>query len=242
LAAGDNGSSPIIRSWLGTLDPLRTIPRIPNLVSNTFAPGEILPSTNRTLVFRVTARDNRAGNGGVATAQKTVTVSSAAGPFQVVSPNTNVSLSGLQTVTWNVAGTSGAPVNAANVKIMLSTNGGITFPVTLLESTPNTGSAQVTLPSLATTQARIKVAAVGNIFFDISNTNFTITIPPPPTCYANCDQSIIPPVLNVADFACFLSKFASGDPWANCDESIIPPVLNVADFACFLAKFATGCP
>jgi len=61
-------------------------------------------------------------------------------------------------------------------------------------------------------------------------------------CYANCDQSTTAPVLNVADFSCFLSKFAAGAPYANCDQSTTPPVLNVADFSCFLSKFAAGCP
>jgi hypothetical protein len=61
-------------------------------------------------------------------------------------------------------------------------------------------------------------------------------------CYANCDGSTQPPVLNVADFSCFLQKFAAADPYANCDGSTQPPVLNVADFSCFLQKFAAGCP
>ncbi len=60
-------------------------------------------------------------------------------------------------------------------------------------------------------------------------------------CYANCDGSTAPPVLNVNDFACFLNRFAAGDPYANCDGSTSPPVLNVLDFACFLNKFAAGC-
>jgi hypothetical protein len=49
-------------------------------------------------------------------------------------------------------------------------------------------------------------------------------------------------VLNVADFTCFLQKYAAADPYANCDNSTTPPVLNVADFTCFLQKFAAGCP
>jgi hypothetical protein len=61
-------------------------------------------------------------------------------------------------------------------------------------------------------------------------------------CYANCDNSTTPPVLNVIDFTCFLQKFASGDPYANCDNSTTVPVLNVIDFTCFLQKFAAGCP
>ena len=61
------------------------------------------------------------------------------------------------------------------------------------------------------------------------------------SCYANCDGSTTPPALNVLDFACFLNRFAAGDPYANCDSSTTPPVLNVLDFACFLNRFAAGC-
>jgi hypothetical protein len=63
-----------------------------------------------------------------------------------------------------------------------------------------------------------------------------------PACYANCDGSTTAPVLNVADFTCFLQKYAAADVYANCDQSTTPPVLNVADFTCFLQKYAAGCP
>lgn len=87
-----------------------------------------------------------------------------------------------QTITWSVNGTSAA---TPNVKISLSTDGGLTFPITLLASTSNDGSELVTLPNNPTTTARIKVEAVGNIFFDISNVNFTITPAAVVTCPAN---------------------------------------------------------
>jgi hypothetical protein len=61
------------------------------------------------------------------------------------------------------------------------------------------------------------------------------------TCYANCDGSTLPPVLNILDFSCFLNRFAAGDLYANCDGSTTPPVLNVLDFACFINAFAAGC-
>jgi V8-like Glu-specific endopeptidase len=61
-------------------------------------------------------------------------------------------------------------------------------------------------------------------------------------CYPNCDGSTIAPILNIADFSCFLQKFAAGDIYANCDNSSVPPVLNIADFSCFLQRFAAGCP
>jgi hypothetical protein len=62
-----------------------------------------------------------------------------------------------------------------------------------------------------------------------------------PACYANCDESTTPPVLNVQDFGCFLNSFAAGESYANCDGSTTPPVLNVQDFGCFLNAFAAGC-
>ena len=65
---------------------------------------------------------------------------------------------------------------------------------------------------------------------------------PPAACYANCDGSGAPPVLNAADFACFLRRFQSDDPWANCDGSTLPPLLSVADLTCFLQRFTAGCP
>ncbi|MEX2219232.1 MAG: GC-type dockerin domain-anchored protein [Phycisphaerales bacterium] len=69
-----------------------------------------------------------------------------------------------------------------------------------------------------------------------------LLLTPARACYANCDSSQSPPVLNVADFSCFLQKYAAGDAYANCDESAEPPVLNVADFSCFLQRYAAGCP
>jgi hypothetical protein len=69
---------------------------------------------------------------------------------------------------------------------------------------------------------------------------WAVTAPDP--CYANCDGSTVPPILNANDFQCFLNKYAAGDPYANCDGSTVPPVLNANDFQCFLNKFAAGCP
>ncbi|RTL41259.1 MAG: hypothetical protein EKK53_14130 [Burkholderiales bacterium] len=127
-----------------------------------------------SLNFRLTARD---GRGGVSSANTQLILAPNAGPFLVTSPNTAITLdSGKQTVTWSVANTNVAPVSTANVKITLSTDGGLSFPTVLAASTPNTGSAVVTLPAVVTTKARIKVEAVDNIFFDVSNADFSIKI------------------------------------------------------------------
>jgi hypothetical protein len=127
LGSPDNGSSPILRSYSPSSSPTRIIPRLSNLLNNIANPSEQLPATSRTMAFRVTARDNRAGGGGVNVADMTLTVSAAAGPFVVTAPNTPVAWSGPRTVTWNVAGTAGNPVNAVAVDILLSTNGGLDF-------------------------------------------------------------------------------------------------------------------
>ena len=116
--------------------------------------------------------------GGIADAGMTVTTAASTGPFVVTAQNDPMAWGAgtTQNVTWDVAGTDAAPISAANVRISLSTDGGLSFPTVLLASTPNNGTAPITVPNTATTQARIKVEAVGNIFFDINNANFQITV------------------------------------------------------------------
>ena len=128
------------------------------------------------LDFRLTVRD---GRGGVNSADTTMTLAPGTGPFLVTSQGTPVTYEGgsTQSVTWSVAGTNTSAL-AQNVKISLSSDGGFTYPDVLVASTPNDGSESVTIPGVATAHARIKVEAVGNVFFDISNADFTIETGP----------------------------------------------------------------
>lgn len=139
--------------------------------------GERLPTIARVMNFRVTVRDNNPNGGGIGDATAQITVDGSSGPFRVTAQNTAaVWQTGTpQNFTWDVANTSGAPVSALNVKISLSLDGGNTFPVVLAESTPNDGTEILTVPNNETQQARIKIEAVGNVFFDINNVNFTIS-------------------------------------------------------------------
>jgi subtilisin-like proprotein convertase family protein len=170
------GDAPIFRSFNPVSTPVRLFPKVANQINGTTTIGEILPSYARTMHFRLTARDNRAGGGGVCYDESIVSVSDI-GPFTVTYPTASGviwNVNDFVTVTWNPNGTTGAPINCANVSIELSTDGGTTFPIKLVASTPNDGSQEIQVPNNISTTARIRVMAVGNIFYDISNSNFRI--------------------------------------------------------------------
>jgi hypothetical protein len=183
LTTDDNGASPLFRDWVPSTSPTRTVPQLAGIlngsdvINNTSGnPVEKLFAVARTSHWRVIARDNKSGGGGVATADMTLSVVDTGAAFVVTNLDSATTWTGnsTQTITWNVAGTTGNGIDAANVKISLSTDGGQTFSTVLAASTPNDGSQAITLPNVATTNARIKVEAVGNVFFDINNANLTI--------------------------------------------------------------------
>lgn len=171
-------SAPLFRSYPPSTSSTRVFPRLTDLLANRATLSEKLPKVSRTLNFRLTVRDNRVApsSGGLATADLRFNVSAAAGPFRVTAPNATGSYTGGAplSVTWNPANTQNAPVSCAQVDISLSTNGGQNFSQTLAKAVPNTGSATVTLPTTPTTLGRIKIKCSNNVFFDVSDKNFTI--------------------------------------------------------------------
>ncbi len=177
----NSGSAPYFRSFNPTTSPTRLFPKLSTILAggtmNTVI-GEYLPATAQTLNFRLTARDNRMGGGGVCFKATQVVINSS-GPFLVTAPNTT----GIswpeatqQTITWSVNGTDAAPVSCTNVNILISYDGGQTF-TTLLANTPNDGTEAITVPDVTATvtTCRIRVECATNIFFDINDKNFTIT-------------------------------------------------------------------
>ena len=194
VASPTKATGPNWLSFSPSSSPTRLFPKLSTILSGLFVtpplPGgdagtniEALSSVSRTLNFRLTVRDNHGYSSTpplaidqTAFTDVVVTVTNTSGPFQVTAPNTNITWNagGPATVTWNVASTNAGSVNCQSVNILLSTDGGNTFPTVLAASTANDGSEVITVPSTPGTTNRIKVEAVGNIFFDISNTNFTI--------------------------------------------------------------------
>jgi len=176
----DPGNGPIIRSFMPTESPVRTVPRFSNLLAGTSNVGEILPTTNRNLSFRLTVRDNAPGGGTSESSDMVLTVNNSAGPFAVTNPPAAVTWdhaggSGTATVTWNVANTNAAPVNCANVDIDIHTGGDYASSTAVLATgVPNSGSATVNIPNVASTTARVRVRCSDNIFFALNPGNFTI--------------------------------------------------------------------
>lgn len=176
--ANTNARGPIFRSFLPTTSDTRIFPKLAKLLANTISySGEKLSDTDRFLRFKLTVRDMLNGWGTFNFPDDTIhlDVINTGAPFAVTYPNAAISWTGntSETITWDVSGTTASPINCSSVDIYISTDGGYTY--TLLKgNTPNDGSEIVTVPNTPTTTARIKIKATGNVFFDISNLNFTI--------------------------------------------------------------------
>ncbi len=167
-------NAPIFRSFSPSNSPTRVFPQLTDIINNVTTYGEVLPSVGRDLNFQFIARDNKVGGGGFHADLITLKVEASAGPFKVAIPNASGIYSGATTIVWDVANTDIAPVNCLAVDILLSTDGGFTYPTTLASNTPNDGSQQVTFPAITTSTARVKIKSRNNVFFDISDNNFTI--------------------------------------------------------------------
>lgn len=176
---GSSTSSALFRTFPPSTVSNRTIPQLSTILANSTpgAGGETLPNVARTLTWRLTVRDNMAGNGGIACDEITLNVA-ATGPFEITSQNsvTAWSSGNNETVLWNVAGTDAANFTCPNVDILWSTDGGLTFPTMLATNVPNDGSETITVPAGSTSAGRLKIVCTGetNIFFDINNTNIAI--------------------------------------------------------------------
>lgn len=183
LTQGDIGSGPIFRSFNAAANGTRIFPKIETVLGAAFVPGETWPATTRDLNFRLTVRDNHdvpgaPQYGASASADTVIHVTNTAGPFQVTAPAGGATWQAFtdQTVTWNVANTTAAPVSCANVDMLYSVDGGYTFATVLASAIPNSGTATLTLPNLAaSTLARIEVRCSSNIFFNVSPGNFNVT-------------------------------------------------------------------
>lgn len=169
--------------------PSRYFPNLNDLASGNTATWEVLPSVSRFMKFRFSVRDNNPGAGCVDEDDIVISFSDEADNFQVMAPNGGETweVSSSQTITWDVANTDASPVDCQGVDILLSKDGGLTFPVVIATDVPNNGSYNLTVPNEATANARIFVKGNDNYFFDISDQDFEISLPQSPTFLFDID-------------------------------------------------------
>lgn len=172
-------NAPYFRSYSPSLLRSRSFPKFSVVATGNYTgtKGEYAPPYAQTLNFRLTARDNKPGGGGVDYADNIVTVASS-GPFKLTYPNAPAItwyLNGQEGITWNVNGSDSIPVSCDTVRVLISYNSGVTYSV-LLNSTPNDGVQIIPVPTVTAqiNTCRIKIEGKGNIFYDISDNNFTI--------------------------------------------------------------------
>ena len=190
--ASTSTSGPAFRSNSSISSPNRYMPALPTVIAgSTSSTWEVVPSVAREMNFSLVVRDNATGGGNSARDDMKVTTLDIT-PFTVDGPSTNVEwlVGSNQTLNWVVGATDQAPVNTQNVTILLSTDGGVTFPITLAANTPNDGSEAFVVPNNTTSSARIMIAAVDNIFYNVNSTNFTISSSDPTFIATNTTDTV----------------------------------------------------
>jgi subtilisin-like proprotein convertase family protein len=200
LPSETKSTGPLVRSYQGTTNSTRYIPNLKDLsYFNGSTTWEKLSSVARDINFKLTVRDNET-YGRTASADMAVTTTAAAGPFVITSQNTeneSWTQNATQTITWDVAGTTGNGVDTAKVNILLSTDGGLTYPTTLASSVDNDGSEDITVPNVTAQNCRIMIEADGNIFFAINTEDFAIGY----TVTTSCSQYTAAPNASIPDNA-----------------------------------------
>ena len=173
-----SNNRPLFRSYSPTTSPVRTFPMLSDLVANgvngnTF---EKVPTVGRTADFRLTARDNRAGGAANTFSDMMVTWDASRGPLEVTSQAATGIVwnnGNTETITWNENNTN-LMAGASTVNILLSLDGGLTYPTTLASGIPNNGSTTITVPNSPAPYCRIMIQPTSAPFFAINTVDFAI--------------------------------------------------------------------
>jgi subtilisin-like proprotein convertase family protein len=169
---------PLFRSLKPSASATRYMPALKDVLANTLTTQwESVSNIERTLSFFLTGRDNAAtGTSQTNSDDTNVTVSGTVGPFSVTSQNAdNIGWrqGETQPITWSANG-SETLSGAANVNIKLSTDGGLTFSITLASNTPNDGSENITVPIITSTNCRLLIEPTANIFYAVNSKVFAV--------------------------------------------------------------------
>ena len=177
-AAANSTIAPLFRSYPPSTTPVRYFPALDILMGGTSSPFEVLPNVARKLNFNVTVRDNNVSGGAQVQDAIEINVLNS-GPLNVTRPVSGTVLvaGNNELITWSVNG-SGALCN--NIRVKLSVNGGISYPIILAENINySSGSTSVLLPSNlpSVSNAKLMIECMDYScfgFFAVSANTFTI--------------------------------------------------------------------
>ncbi|AOT11055.1 reprolysin-like metallopeptidase [Pseudoalteromonas luteoviolacea] len=171
--ATDSGSGPLFRVFNPSSDSTRTFPQMSDVMSGQVSYGEALPTTSRDLIFKLLVRD---GNGNIADDSVTITILGNQQGFAVTEPTSGTLWTlGTHTVRWQTADTENAPISCLSVDILLSLDGGESFPTLIADDVPNDGQHDVTLANLASSaNGKLKIMCSNNVFFAVNAGNLQI--------------------------------------------------------------------
>ena len=183
LPSATKTTGPNFRTFNPTNTPVRYCPTLSSVIAGNLSPTttlwETVSNVARTLNFTLTGRNNAAaGSGQTKTASMAVVVSGSVGPFKVSSQTTAEAwVAGeSRTITWNV-NNANTLAGSTNVDIFLSTDGGLTFPITLTPAggVPNSaGTATITVPNVASQTCRLMIKPTDNIYYAVNSSPFYI--------------------------------------------------------------------
>lgn len=180
--AGNSSLAPLFRSFPPNGDTARYFPQLSTLLEGVNSDKfDVLPNAARTLHFQFTARDNNQEGGSVASDEVEVIVEDN-GPL-VLQDISNIDAGTPFNVNWTLNGTEDL---CAMADILLSLDGGQTYPVVLAENVDySAGTTSVTLPSSfpSSTTGRVMLTCADSdcySFFDITGSNCNIMS----TCFA----------------------------------------------------------
>lgn len=187
---GFNPVGALTRSYFGTTSGRRYFPKLStvmagNLINKT--DWETVSYIPRVLKYAVTVRDENPVRPMVSSSETTVTVGND-GPFKFngITDATVLYNNASNTILWDAVNTNAAPYNVSNVKIDYTTDNGTTW-TDLVASTPNTGSYTGQMPASLTGAVKLRISAIGNVFYAVSP---QITVAAAPTSTTNAPTGL----------------------------------------------------
>lgn len=238
---GFNPEGSLTRSYPAVASGRRYFPSLPIVMSGKLTNKDTWETVSyipRVLHYAVSVRDNNPNRPLTISAENTVTVGND-GPFKFKGLTASSTLynNAANTISWDVANTNLAPYNTANVKIEYTTdlNNGSAW-TELVASTPNDGSFEIQMPATLQGNIKLRISAVGNIFYAVSPTvsvgNAPASLNNPPTGLAAFENDILKTSATVswnhvpgATYSVNYRKVGTAN-WSNAASQVSSVLLN----------------